>query len=352
MTTPGFRTAPQCAHAAAAAAREHAPPRSSAPHARHSRSRIEPCTSITSREPARGVQPVDVLRDHRPHEARVLELARARGARRSAPRRRARRAAARRTPRRFAGSRRNASIDATSIRVVLAQIPLALAEVGDPALGDDARARQHDARLMSRGSVLRAWPRSCTGLQFLNRRSRSASRRPTRRGSRTTRTTSSGSRSRASSTSSATRAATSGYATLARGARARVARRYLQPAVSTTGSSCTRAASTCAAPASATSTRSSARDELIADGWTAHATVDARRCARRVCRHGSPRRSLAAEASSSASSSAPVVVVVGRRRRRRLRLRLRLLRPDADDLRLGAVARVPRRVVQQLAVGA
>ena len=52
--------------------------------------------------------------------------------------------------------------------------------------------------------------------------------------------------------------------------------RYLQPArFDDAAASCTRAASTCAARASASSTRSSAAGVLIADGWTAHATVDA-----------------------------------------------------------------------------
>ena len=44
---------------------------------------------------------------------------------------------------------------------------------------------------------------------------------------------------------------------------------------STTGCSSTPAASTCAARASGSSTRSSATATVIADGWTAHGTVDA-----------------------------------------------------------------------------
>ena len=79
----------------------------------------------------------------------------------------------------------------------------------------------------------------------------------------------------------------------------------------------------------------------IADGWTAHATVDAAHApADAAAGAGSPRRSLAAAATPPAASPVGVVVrgglpVASASSALRLRLRLRL-RADADDLRLGA----------------
>ncbi len=135
ITTPGLRIAPHAGTAGASrsrAARGRRRAARAAPHARQSTPRIDPCTSTTSALPGPCVQRVDVLRDDGADVARALE----RGERQvagvrlggeepvgsAAPYQRQTRS----------GSRRNASIDATSNGSTSAQIPLAERKSGIP----------------------------------------------------------------------------------------------------------------------------------------------------------------------------------------------------------------------------
>ena len=118
------------------------------------------------------------------------------------------------------------------------------------------------------------------GLPLLDRDLACASRRRTPRASRTTRPSSSGSRSPASTTSPSTRAATARSAS--RGSRRSRPRRTCttpRRRASTTGSRvCTRCVDLRGARFryEYVLERDAEADELVADGWTAHATVDAR----------------------------------------------------------------------------
>ena len=129
--------------------------------------------------------------------------------------------------------------------------------------------------------------------------------------------------------------------------------------------------STSGARDSATSTRSSATERRSPTAGRRTRPSTRRRCGRRGSRRGSSRRSLrrgavvvaprdgagrsarrrrparGGRAVVAGRSSSPVVVV-GSCRRSVLASGARLLRPDPDDLRLGAVARVPRRVESSL----
>src|SRR6185503_8131918 len=127
ITTPGLSTAPQCAQRGSG--RSGRTSSSPWPHERHTALPIDPCTSITSREPA----PLE-LRDREMSgvraglakhvEAQAVEL-----------------------PHAFRALAE--AVDAgDDIWVVVRPDPLGAAEVGDPALRADAGARQHDARLI------------------------------------------------------------------------------------------------------------------------------------------------------------------------------------------------------------
>ena len=98
-TTSGFSDAPQ-SHRGTPRRRARAsrPASTTRRTSRHEAVRIEPWTSIGSRA-RRGVQPVDVLRDHAGHAARAARARRSRGARRWAPCRRGSRSAGRRRTR-------------------------------------------------------------------------------------------------------------------------------------------------------------------------------------------------------------------------------------------------------------
>ena len=160
------------------------------------------------------VQEVDVLGHDRADVAESLELGQGHVRRRSARRRRASRSEARRTPRPCAGSRAERLDRAVLERIELRPQPRGGAEVGDPALGRDARAGENErgpALPEQLGQPLNAHvdaivdSRADGRLRASRPSLRCGSRRPTRRRSLTTPSTSSGSRSRGSTTSRASR---------------------------------------------------------------------------------------------------------------------------------------------------
>ena len=166
----------------------------------------------------------------------------------------------------------------------------------------------------------------------------SASPRRTRRASCTTRTTSCGSRSRAWSSSSGSPAATSGCATRASSRSCRGARALPRPA---RFDDRLLVHSRCLDVRGARFRFEYAVERdgaLIAEGWTAHGTVDAK-----TLRPTRTPQWLSAAIAARGRLAVGVDGGGGRRgRRRRLRLRLGLrLRAEVDDLRRRAVARVP-----------